>query len=154
MNTSSTFSFEAERGSNWGECAQQYSRLSRRIVFYSDIAEDLVALANPNSSCLLDFSCGDGRFSRMLLNRNNVGVERELTILLVDTFEEMLALTLDINCPKLTLVRIPTDEHLEAVPEDLRGKLDTVACNSSFHLCRDPKLFVQSVRALLKPGGD
>lgn len=143
-------SFEPVAGNDWEESAEDYVRLSGEISFYAGLALRLASVVPATAIVLLDFGCGNGRFSRTLLGQ---GLHKPQTIYLVDTSPAMLALTRDLEEAGSRVVRVQDNEAFARFGTHLQATIDVIACNSSLHLCRDLGLFLTRAHHLLRTGG-
>jgi SAM-dependent methyltransferase len=141
----------------WEAGAEEFARLSDRLAYYPPITERLIAMIPDVCDRVVDFGCGHGRLARRLIAQP---ARRSWQLILADTSRAMLDLTTDIGAPGVEVVRVHAGAELaDALPAHLRGRVDTIACNSSFHLLRDaagnpdPGPLLESARTLLRPGG-
>lgn len=152
MTHEKQFVFDAAAGNDWDDCASDYVFYSNLLGFYHRAAERLAGLVPPGANNLMDFGCGNGRFTREVLKIVGRDRAKELTVYLVDSSVEMLSLTRDLDQDVGTIVRVHDNEALRYLAADAAGRIDVIACNSSFHLCRDIKLFLSRAGEVLRPG--
>ena len=144
----------------WENSSKEYFKISKCIPYYDAVATELAGMADPYARIILDFGCGHGRFSRVLIARLSKSSNFDRSLILVDQAADMLSLTQDVADPGMEVVRLADSQKLECIPRRFHGKIDTIACSASFHLLRnedlslDGETLVRRAGQLLRPGGE